>query len=26
VQADPFVQQMVRDLGARIAPGGIRPT
>ncbi len=26
VQNDPFVQQMVRDLGARIAPGGIRPT
>ncbi|WP_332815598.1 DNA polymerase III subunit gamma/tau [Ramlibacter sp.] len=26
VQNDPFVQQMVRELGARIAPGGIRPT
>ncbi|HYD78041.1 DNA polymerase III subunit gamma/tau [Ramlibacter sp.] len=24
VQDDPFVQQLVRDLGAKIAPGGIR--
>ncbi len=26
VHDDPFVQQLVRDLGAKIAPGGIRPT
>ncbi len=25
IQADPFVQQMVRDFGARIVPGSIKP-